>query len=290
MSIRLLYALSTRSMIGYKRPPGYTAPLAVGAFVSLSFESSHENVTEDYLCLIMGHDTYQIPGGRTRYEDNTRGSIMTIEPSAIWAGLGTALGVLITAIAFAIRQWSLTRSKTDGDRSTGQLAIDTAQAKGLETLNTIASQSLDVQKDLRTVIIENSKASSDAAAQMRGMLLMLDGHGKLLRDTALAVDDVSAGIAGISKVTTTLQTDIEGSLTGQLGPVVIAIQGIGKQLDILNTTLQTKDEATIKLMERLQFSFGALETTLLKMLEPIALRTLSEIHPDNGKGDLTHDA
>ncbi len=213
---------------------------------------------------------------------------MTIEPSAIWAGIGTALGVLITAIAFAIRQWSLRSTKTDGDRSTGQLAIDTAQAEGMKTLASIASQSLDVQKDLRSVIVENGKASSDAAAQMRGMLLMLDGHNKLLRDTALAVDDVNAGIAGISKVTTTLATDIEGSLTGQIGPVVIAIQGIGKQLDTLNTTLQTKDEATIKLMGQLQFAFGALETTLLKMLEPIALRTLQDIHTENG--DIKHDA
>ncbi len=216
---------------------------------------------------------------------------MTIEPSAIWAGIGTALGVLITAIAFAIRQWSLTRSKTDGDRSTGQLAINTAQAEGMKTLASIASQSLDVQKDLRDVIRENGVAFNQNAAEMRGMLAMLDGHNKILRDTVLTVDDMSAQVTGISKVTTTLQTDIEGSLTGQIGPVVIAIQGIGKQLDTLNTTLQTKDEATIKLMGQLQFSFGALETTLLKMLEPIALRTLNDIqtvHTENG--DIKHDA
>ena len=210
---------------------------------------------------------------------------MTIEPSAIWAGIGTALGILLTAIAFAIRQYALSRAETSGNDSRGKLAIENAQAEGIKTLNTIAAQSLDVQKDLRVVIVENGKAFNDQASQMRGMLLMLDGYGKsleasnkLLKDATITIDDVSVQVNAVSRVTGTLRTDIESTLTGQIGPVVVAIHAIGGQLEALNTTLQSKDETTVRLMERLQFSFGALETTLLKMLEPIALRTLGEIH------------
>ncbi len=202
-----------------------------------------------------------------------------IEPQTI---LVTILGVVL----FAIRE--LTRSKVyvDRARADGDLITEKSYAGALDVLAKIADRTLTVQEKISVSIDNNTTAIRESAAETRGMIAMLDSNTKAVRVVAIAVDDMAGQLPslhtelkGIASVTSTLKTDIDGSLTHQLGPIVTALTTIGVQLTALVMAVQSKDAEINTRLNLLIEDFKQAEGRLILGLKLISeFNTSSDNH------------
>ncbi len=213
---------------------------------------------------------------------------MVIEPQgwAVISILAAAFAGLIGAWAMSIRQNATARTYTIKNESDSDKALKDAQIEAQKTFIRIADRFASGQDTFFKLVTDNINANNQNAAELRGMLLMLDSQGK-------SITDVRNLVMGMN----THVTDLEGSFATQFGPVVTAIQSIGAQIDLLSAAFKLGDEATITAMSGLQSSFGSIESYLIKMLERLDLKTMGELKhetSENGKstpspinGDIT---
>lgn len=121
---------------------------------------------------------------------------------------------------------------------------------------------------------EQVSSTREAAAELRGILVMLETNTKATRDTAISIDEVTVHIpvikSGIEEIKTQ-QTDLSGSFKGEFGAVAVALVGIGTQLTALTKEVKDKDIKISGHLINLIEAFRQAETRLLKMLEPYAL-------------------
>jgi len=169
--------------------------------------------------------------------------MVTIDPSVFYA----ALGALLTAAAFALRQWSITRTYTEGKQADGQLIKDTASAGAWETLSEIAKTGNVFQQQMIKVVEDSTRANEKSAAEMRGMVAMMDGFGTVLKNAVLGIDETQAHItsihsdtAAIKNTTDSLETNLGESIKGQFGPVVEELKNIGTQISVLVVDIQSR--------------------------------------------------
>lgn len=217
---------------------------------------------------------------------------------AFAAFVGSA-GTILTAMAFYIRS-NANAIKTNSDtagyaekaRADVEVLRERSASNVTDKLVEIAAASMKIQQDglkIQQEMVEvaraNGQAFNENAAQMRGMVAMQDDHTKLLRTTAQSIDDVQSQVAGITKVTTTLQTDIEGTLGGQYGAIVAALTGIGVQLAALVTSSATNATIEARLTEITQ-ELRLTHKQFMEKLSPLVLKHLGEItdenHAENG--------
>jgi hypothetical protein len=214
---------------------------------------------------------------------------MYIEPQAFYGLLGSLLTAFVGAIAYGMRERSKTRSYTEKKRADGDLVTEESQAKSLVTLTEIASRSVDVQREMVAVTRDSTRAAGENAAELRGMIAMLNEHSKIVRNATISMDEVAVQIPGMktelhaihettSSLQTNIQTDIEGTMNEQFGPIVVAMTNVGVQVAALVVAVQTKDGEINSRLTQLITDFQAAETRLMKVLEPIVLKhTIGEL-------------
>lgn len=218
-----------------------------------------------------------------------RCSLMTPELQAV---LYVGLGGLIAAFTFFVRQWAVTRSYVGQKKADGDLATQTAEAALLTDIASIAKGSALTANAVLDVVRENTKASAESAAQTQGMLMMFKEFKEKLHNATLGMDEMSGRIphieTGIADIKSA-QTELGGTLNEQFGPVVDALKGIGGQLTTLVAEIQANDGHTNTRLTELITAFQQAEKRLLKTLEPIVIRHMTEArktdtHPAlNGK-------
>jgi uncharacterized protein YoxC len=135
---------------------------------------------------------------------------------------------------------------------------------------------------------DSTRAAGENAAELRGMIAMLSDHSKVVRNATISMDEVAVQIPGmktelhaIHETTSSLQTDIEGTINEQFGPIVVAMTNVGIQMAALVVAVQTKDGEINGRLTQLITDFQAAETRLMKVLEPIVLK--------HTLGDPTHE-
>lgn len=212
-----------------------------------------------------------------------------IDQSFISGLIGGSIPVMVATIAYVWRSRADTNKQVAVDtakaRNTQQTAAQDAVVATLSSLILLLKEAIDTLGKANEIAskerAEAAKLDREMAGHMTGMMSLLNAGNEKVRVMALSLDDIERGqseqradIKRVVETTDTLKTDIEGSLVEQFGPVVVAVKGITEQLDKLSTTLQSKDAETIKRLTDIQAGFGALETTLLKALEPLLIKQL----------------
>ena len=182
--------------------------------------------------------------------------MVTIEPQLVYGIITTLVG----ALALAIGRWSSTRSYAGQKQADGQLAEDKSRANALDSLSEIAKQGNVFQQQMIEVVRESTRSNEKNAAEMRGMVAMLDGHGKLIRDT-----------------TSALETNLEENIKGQFGPVIEEIKNIGSQIGVLVVDVQSRDGHVKTQLTELVILFKDAEKRFMQMLEPIVLKHMSDL-------------
>lgn len=134
-----------------------------------------------------------------------------------------------------------------------------------------------------------SKERTDSALVQREMMGHINGVFSALKlvnekqqSMNLSLDDVERTVTSARDEIKEVKTDVEGVLVIQFKPIVEAIQLVSKQIGSLSDVLKVADEETIKRMGLVQSAIGALETTLLKILEPIAIAYIGIGEAKNG--------
>ena len=221
------------------------------------------------------HDTgYKDIHGGALHEWRYR--IMTPEQQAT---LLVSLGALAAAIGFFVRQWAITRAYVGQKKADGDLATQTAEAGLLSDISNIAKGSAQTTQAVIDVVRENTKAATENAAQMQGMVIMFKEYKQILHDATIGVDEMSSRLPAIETGITaiqTAQTELGGSLNDQFGPVVDALKGIGGQLTVLVTEIQNSDTHTNTRLTELISAFQEAEKRLLQTLEPIVIRHMAD--------------
>lgn len=221
---------------------------------------------------------------------------MFIDPNAVVLALLGAIAGLITAVGFYVRERALTRSYVEKARADDGTKKEEAQANRDNTLAEIAKQGVTNQQLMIDALNQNTRAftemtktTNENTAETRGMIAMLKDNTTAVRSAAIAVDDLSEQMPGlktdvsvIKGVTDTLQTDIEGSISQQFGPVVAELKGIGTLLTTIANNIDTKDGKMNDHLDELIKLLQGVELRLMKALEPVILKHLSDLLPNEG--------
>jgi chromosome segregation ATPase len=201
--------------------------------------------------------------------------------------VGAAIPTTLAVIAYLLRSNADARREISIDtaksRNTQQTNAQEAVVTALSSLILLLKEAIDNLGKANEIAskerAESAKLDREMAGHMTGMMSLLNAGNDKMRAMALSLDDMERGLSearadikGVAETTDTLKTDIEGTLAMQFAPVVTAVKGITDQLDKLSTALQNKDAETVKRITDLQAGFGALETTLLKALEPLLIK------------------
>lgn len=216
---------------------------------------------------------------------------MVIDPQAVQIAFITALAGLITALGFYVRERAKTRSYVERQRSDGARLQEESRVNRDNTLAEIAKQGLATQQKMIEAVEKNTRAYEDLsrtstqnAAETRGMFIMLDNHTRAVRTATIAMDEmaekfpaITTELHDIREVTTTLQTDIEGSISEQFKPIVAALEGIGTSITILVAAMQSKDVALDSQLAAIVSEFRSTHRELMTKLEPIVLKHLGEL-------------
>jgi hypothetical protein len=219
--------------------------------------------------------------------------MVTIEPQVFYGGLGA----ILMAIAFGLRQWAVSWAYSSNARTDVYTLQEKSQAAITSAVVDAVKQGNVFQQKMIEVVEQNTRANEKSAAETRGMISMLDGFGTVLKNAIIGWDEaqgqipairenaaqipaIGENIQAIRKVADTLETNLEGSLNDQFGPVVTALTGIGKQLGELVIEVKTKDGEINGRLTTLIETFQAAEKNLLKTLEPIVLAHMSAIAKD----------
>lgn len=184
---------------------------------------------------------------------------MTIEQAAIVS----AISVLVTALAFWVRENGKSRSYEGKARADGYTTQENSRADANSAMIEIAKQGNVFLEKMITVVQENTRVNGENSARMQGMTMMLDGFSSVLKNTVVGMDDLqgqfpalNSGIAKISQA----QTNLEGTIGDQFGPVVEELRGIGTRI------AQTNERLTALFDE-----FRGAERRVIAVLEPYAL-------------------
>lgn len=234
---------------------------------------------------------------------------MSIE--VLYGVIGSLLTAIVGGIVFVLRESASTRryagqARADAEKAQadGDLITVRAQASLLADVSAMAKTGIETQKSVIEVVRENTNAFSESAAEMRGMVAMNKELREALRHVALGTDEAHQHISGmqsdvtaIKDVTSTLETNLEesiGSISEQFGPIVLALTSIGNQLAALIKAVSEKDDAIKTQLTALITDFHGAETRLMKTLEPIVIKHLSDFLPadapaGNPNGKPTND-
>lgn len=219
---------------------------------------------------------------------------MSIE--VLYGVIGSLLTAIVGGIVFVLRESASTRryagkQRADAEKaqSEGELITVKAQAGLLADVSTMAKTGTEALKSVVEVVRENTNAFNENAAEMRGMVAMNKELREALRGVAQGTDEAQQHISGIKSdvtaikdVTSTLETNLGesiGSISEQFGPIVIALTSIGNQLAALIKAVSEKDDAIKQHLATLITDFHDAETRLMKTLEPIVIKHLSELLP-----------
>jgi hypothetical protein len=221
---------------------------------------------------------------------------MFIDPQAVVGALVIALAGLITAVGFYVRERAVTRTYVEKARADDGTKKEEAQAHRDNTLAEIAKQGVNNQQLMIDALNQNTRAftemtktANENTAETRGMISVLNNVISATRSATITVEEQTAHITAvgvdvkeIKDVTETLQTDIEGSITHQFGPVVAELKGIGTLLTTIASNIDAKDGTMNDRLTALIELIKGVELRLLTVLEPIVLKHLAELMPNEG--------
>jgi wobble nucleotide-excising tRNase len=212
-----------------------------------------------------------------------------VDPNVIAGIAGSAVTAIVGAIVYFLRSSADARNKINVDTATARNIQQTTAQDAVA--NTLAAVVLLLKEAIENLGKANDTASKERAeaallqreiaGHLSGMMAMLSKSNDKTQGMSLSLNDMErelsearTDIKGITKTTDSLKTDIEGTLTTQFAPVVLAVKGVTDQLEKLSSTLQNNDAETVKRFAELKVGFGALETTLLRALEPLLIKQL----------------
>lgn len=216
---------------------------------------------------------------------------MTIEPEALYA----AIGAIATALAFWLRQWAITRSHVQTKEADGKLISEKARAdtqileqqsnaNAINALTEIARTGVVVQQSMVEAVREYTRVNGEHAAQLRGMVTMMDDLAKGLRNVVIGMDDITGqfplmatDVKAIKGVTDSLETNIGETLIDQFAPVVTELRSIGTQITGLIGEVQQKDTQINSRLTDLITQFKDAEGRLMRVLEPVVIQHIGEL-------------
>lgn len=225
---------------------------------------------------------------------------MLIDQNTVLTALAVSVAGLITAISLYIRERAITRSYVEKARADDGSKKEEAQANRDNALAEIAKQGVLLQQNMIDAINQNTRAFTELAkttnegtAETRGMITILKEGRDAIRSAAIAVDDLTeqmpdlkTDVQGIKGVTDSLKTDLEGSITQsvaqQFGPVVAELKGIGTLLTTIAGNIDAKDGRMNDHLTALIELVKGVELRLMTTLEPIILKHLAELLPNEG--------
>ena len=217
--------------------------------------------------------------------------MVTIDAGVLTAALISligALGAILGAIAVTIRQRAQTRSYTGQKQADGQLVEERSRANALDSLSEIARQGNVFQQQMIEVVRESTRSNEKHAAEMRGMVAMLNDHSSTLKNAVLGMDETQAHITGIHQdmsaikdVTASLETNLGENIKGQFGGVIEELKNVGAQIGALVVDIQSRDGHTNTRLTELVILFKDAEKRLMTMLEPIVIKHMAALLPSD---------
>jgi uncharacterized membrane protein len=218
---------------------------------------------------------------------------------------GAIIGLLIfIALAAGGLFGYVVRSRTDANSYVQK--TDSATEKTYADALLLLARNGDTANQIQREMVMSTR---EVAAEMRGMLAMLDANTKATRTTAMGIDDISGQIPGIrtnveeipgirdsvkaiETVTATLETNLGESfgesIKDQLAPAVTVLVRLDSLLTSLISDSLQRDERTISTLVELMGIVKDLKTEFLQKVERYVLRDIGQfLTPDkpieNGK-------
>jgi hypothetical protein len=213
-----------------------------------------------------------------------------LEPAVLLA-LASAFGGLITAFAFWLRENASARSYSDKARADGYTLQEKSRADVVESLTKIVEQGNEfqrqgivIQQNMLEAMRDNTRVNDKHAGEMRGMVIMMNGFGDVLKNAVVGVDDlqgqtkvIGANTQAIREVVDTLETNLGEGIADQLGPIVDVLTGIRAELKDLSHDISSIDDKFTKRVNELLERFERAEAWLMKELTPIAEEHIQEL-------------
>jgi hypothetical protein len=139
-------------------------------------------------------------------------------------------------------------------------------------------------------------STREVAAEMRGMVAMLDANTKATRATAMSVDDINGqmpvirtnvqeipgirdNVQAIHNVATTLETNLGESIKDQLAPAVTVLMSIDSRLTSLVADSLDRDGRTNNTLIELMTIVKEVKTEFLQRIERFILRDINQFLP-----------
>jgi uncharacterized protein YeeX (DUF496 family) len=205
---------------------------------------------------------------------------------------GAIIGLLIfIALAAGGLFGYVVRSRTDANSFVQKTDSSTEKtyADALLLLARNGDTANQIQRDMVT-------STKEVAAEMRGMLSMLDANTKATRAASMSIDDINGQIPGIREnaaqipgirdnvqaiqtVTATLETNLGESIKDQLAPAVTVLMSIDKQLTSLVADSLDRDGRTNNTLIELMTVVKEVRTDFLQRIERFILRDINQFLP-----------
>jgi hypothetical protein len=193
-------------------------------------------------------------------------------------GIGTFIGRLMYTRADANSFVQKTDSSTEKTYADALLLL----ARNGDTAN-------QIQRDMVA-------STREVAAEMRGMVAMLDANTKATRATAMSVDDINGqmpvirtnvqeipgirdNVQAIHNVATTLETNLGESIKDQLAPAVTVLMSIDSRLTSLVADSLDRDGRTNNTLIELMTIVKEVKTEFLQRIERFILRDINQFLP-----------
>lgn len=197
---------------------------------------------------------------------------MTVEQAVNQFGFG--VGILIAIVGTLLY---VLRSRTDAHSHAEKTGSDTEKAYA-DALLLLARNGESTNRFLGEMV----STSRETAAELRGMIAMLDSNTKATRANALSLDDLSGQMPAIKTgllEIKTATTDLGGTINDQFGPVVDELKSIGIQLKGLAGDVLVKDDKINANLTVLLQRFERAERWLMQKLEPLVLAHMQDLLP-----------
>jgi len=223
--------------------------------------------------------------------------MVTIEPQILSGVIGSAITMIAGGLAVWLRSSASSRAYDAKSRADGYTTQENAKASANDALIDIAKQGIVFQQQMIKVVEDSTRANEKSAAEMRGMVAMMDGFGTVLKNAVLGIDETQAHItsihsdtAAIKNTTDSLETNLGESIKGQFGPVVEELKNIGTQISVLVVDIQSRDGHTNTRLAELVVMFKDAERRFMSMLEPIVVKHMAGLTtdgvPQNGHSEV----